>query len=507
MRRLLIVLAVVGLALPGTAAASTTLTPRVTASSVVVRVTIANPGSAALRVPKASFLPQAFSVTRNGAPVAYVGPIAKTRPSDLVIPAHGRRTVTVDLSRAFAFTTTGRYVFALRGARVSATIAARPAWTPARAQTATRVAGITYVGCDAGQQTQVATAVTDTLAYVTEVQTYFANRQAGARYVQWFGTFDATRWATVRSHFSAMGTLLTSGAIGADCSGTGCGGSDTFAYVYPTDTATHTVHLCTQFWLADPTGTDSKAGTLVHELSHFDDIGATTDWVYGQSSAASLAVSNADRAVENADNHEYMAENTPAIADNAPAVTVSTATADFGALTVGTAGTPVTVSVTNTGDAAMTMGAISVPSPFSTSDDACSSRILAVGATCTVGLGFLPTTVGAWSVSLVIPTDAVNAAVPIALSGAGTAVPVPDPVPAPAPTPKVAAKTGRGSLTVTSDIATTILLQVKRRGKWVPMRTVAAKAGATVLKLKRGTYRVVTDPKGAAKPGKAVVVR
>ena len=48
---------------------------------------------------------------------------------------------------------------------------------------------------------------------------------------------------------------------------------------------------------------------------------------------------------------------------------------------------------------------------------------------------------------------------------------------------------------------------VKRGKKWVPVRTIAAKPGANVLKLKKGTYRIVTDPKGTPKPGKALVVR
>ncbi|KAI0681659.1 lysine-specific metallo-endopeptidase, partial [Cerioporus squamosus] len=60
------------------------------------------------------------------------------------------------------------------------------------------------------------------------------------------------------------------------------------------------------------TGTDSRAGTLVHESSHFTKNGGTQDYVYGQSSAKSLAKSNPSEAIFNADNHEYFAENNPA---------------------------------------------------------------------------------------------------------------------------------------------------------------------------------------------------
>jgi peptidyl-Lys metalloendopeptidase len=71
--------------------------------------------------------------------------------------------------------------------------------------------------------------------------------------------------------------------------------------------------VCKAFWSAPMTGTDSKGGTLVHEMSHFNVVAGTDDWVYGQSGAASLAVSNPSQAIDNADSHEYFGENTPAL--------------------------------------------------------------------------------------------------------------------------------------------------------------------------------------------------
>jgi peptidyl-Lys metalloendopeptidase len=69
--------------------------------------------------------------------------------------------------------------------------------------------------------------------------------------------------------------------------------------------------LCNAFWNAPATGTDSKAGTIVHESSHWTAAGGTGDYAYGQSAAKSLATSNPNNAVMNADSHEYFAENTP----------------------------------------------------------------------------------------------------------------------------------------------------------------------------------------------------
>lgn len=84
-----------------------------------------------------------------------------------------------------------------------------------------------------------------------------------------------------------------------------------YAYVYPTQP--YTIYLCNAFWSAPSTGTDSKAGTLVHEMSHFNVVASTDDWAYGQTAAKSLARSNPSRAIDNADSHEYFAENTPAL--------------------------------------------------------------------------------------------------------------------------------------------------------------------------------------------------
>lgn len=68
------------------------------------------------------------------------------------------------------------------------------------------------------------------------------------------------------------------------------------------------VYLCPAFWEAPGTGVDSKAGTLVHEASHFIVNGGTQDHKYGQKASKELAISNPEWAILNADSHEYFAE-------------------------------------------------------------------------------------------------------------------------------------------------------------------------------------------------------
>jgi peptidyl-Lys metalloendopeptidase len=82
-----------------------------------------------------------------------------------------------------------------------------------------------------------------------------------------------------------------------------------YAYVYPNQP--YIVYLCSVFWNAPLSGTDSKGGTIIHELSHFTAVAGTDDFAYGQTNAKALAKSNPSQALFNADNHEYFAENTP----------------------------------------------------------------------------------------------------------------------------------------------------------------------------------------------------
>ncbi|CAE6336404.1 unnamed protein product [Rhizoctonia solani] len=166
---------------------------------------------------------------------------------------------------------------------------------------------IGYTSCTSARQTLIATAANSANTYVSAANSYLAGISSGTtRYTTWFGTFTSARFSTVKSHFSSIGTDATSTTY--DCT---CTDSGTYAYVYPGSPGY--VYLCGAFWNAPNTGTDSRAGTIVHEQSHFTVNGGTDDHVYGQSGAKSLAISNPANAVDNADNHEYFAENNPAL--------------------------------------------------------------------------------------------------------------------------------------------------------------------------------------------------
>lgn len=166
----------------------------------------------------------------------------------------------------------------------------------------------TFESCSTTRQSSIKTALTSARSYGINSDNYFASRTYSTvttRYRTWFGTSSSTRFNTVKGNYDRIEYALSNTRLTFNC---GCT-SSAYAYVYPTQP--YRIYLCKAFWSAPNTGTDSKAGTIIHELSHFDVLANTDDIVYGQTGARNLATSSPSQAVRNADNHEYFSENTP----------------------------------------------------------------------------------------------------------------------------------------------------------------------------------------------------
>lgn len=90
-----------------------------------------------------------------------------------------------------------------------------------------------------------------------------------------------------------------------------------------------------------------------------------------------------------------------------------------------------TVTVTNDGNADLVLGTIAsvdgLLAPFSIFADNCSGQTVVPAGSCTLGVRFAPTAVGASSDSFDIPSnDAASPSVPVAVSGTGTSLATPD---------------------------------------------------------------------------------
>ncbi|HJW47611.1 MAG TPA: M35 family metallo-endopeptidase [Lysobacter sp.] len=287
-----------------------------------------------------------FQVSRNGEAVQYEGPMIKRgdkpEAADFAIIKAGEslRTV-VDLSGGYDMSKSGEYIVTLSsplqhaslssGAMLKTanglpmTIQSAPLrlWVDGADLLAkgdnqamgkkppsgggTVVNGVSYVGCTTSQINTAGNAVVEARNYSENGKGYLNTGTVGPRYTTWFGAYTSQRYSTATQHFVDIDAAMdqNAGQVKINC---GCNQSY-YAYVYPT--RPYEIFVCRAFWNAPLTGTDSKAGTLIHEMSHFNAVAGTDDHVYGQAGAKNLANTNPTAALDNADSHEYFAENTP----------------------------------------------------------------------------------------------------------------------------------------------------------------------------------------------------
>ena len=303
---------------------------------VLVTVTVSNPHRHTVRVLK-WFTPvegveePLFAVTRDGQPVAYIGAHYK-RPAvtgrDYISLRSGESiTHTVNLADYYDLSQSGQYeVFyavasfqlfdekanafnfrdSLTSEKVSISVEGRaPKGKPTPPPTPVP-GGNAFNACTVEQQDLLVAARNQAKTYASESSNYLNSNNSGTpRYVEWFGAFSSSRYNTVKSNFSAISNAMTNAGITFDCK---CK-QNYYAYVYPNQP--YNIYLCRVFWQAPLSGTDSKAGTLIHEMSHFNVVAGTDDVVYGQTGARNLADTDPNAAITNADSHEYFAENTP----------------------------------------------------------------------------------------------------------------------------------------------------------------------------------------------------
>ncbi len=340
----ILVFAVLGV-LQGVAAATGSLSALLQTDSptygvsdaMVVRFTLANNGSEPVQVLpwntplEGKFTAPIFKVQSNGQEVAYIGPMVK-RPAptagDYITIKPGEAvSATLNLAEGYAAYNAGSYSISfdanlailggpsakLNGASVAPNISAATTLVlsenrPIPPSPAPKQA--TYTGCTTSETNTLSNAHASAEAIATEAHSALNNaptsqRSTAPRYLKWFGTHTQSRYATVEGNFNAISGALSNQVITFNCN---CN-EPYYAYVYANNP--YEIYICNYFWTAPRTGTDSQAGTIVHEVSHFTVVADTDDHAYGQTLCANLASSTPDLAIENADSHEYFAENTP----------------------------------------------------------------------------------------------------------------------------------------------------------------------------------------------------
>jgi peptidyl-Lys metalloendopeptidase len=305
------------------------------ADDLIAKVTIINDTQETVLVPKWQVPGQVleadiFAVTQDGHPAPYVGRVVKRPapgPSDFIRLAPGKSIQgRTELSRHYDLLDGGEYLIAfrmdlgvgqhdaLRRPTDEVYSEAVAVWRDAPVRVKTDLgslnvlvgeATVTTVGC--GSSDNVTNAISGAKSYATNAKNYMQTHTVstvGPRYTTWFGSPTTTYVSAVTNHYVKIEDAFLNKPITIDCTCT----DSYYAYVYKNDP--YRIHVCNAYRSAPTTGTDSKAGTLIHEMSHFTVVADTDDWAYGQTSCKKLA-SRAGKATDNADSHEYFAENTP----------------------------------------------------------------------------------------------------------------------------------------------------------------------------------------------------
>jgi len=174
-----------------------------------------------------------------------------------------------------------------------------------------------YVGCNPAQINALQKALDNARNAVSEAT--IAVNSENTVYERWFGRWDQRRASDVRRSLSAIKAVLDETVLVMHCSRpyeNGCSGS-IYANVWP-DNA-YNINICNNFFNLPQLSGDKReagfnhvgtmAGTLVHEVSHFNIVAATDDHIYGRGRSIELALESPGLAVRNADSYQYFVED------------------------------------------------------------------------------------------------------------------------------------------------------------------------------------------------------
>lgn len=315
--------------------------------SINIKYTLTNISDKAVYVlkwhtPLEGFYNDIFNIVKDGKRVGYIGPMVKRgmpTPDDYIMLKPGESAnATLDLATAYEIYDTGQYSVQMAYDILDAkwangkTLQKIEAFNPVKAQASTvmfilkegrkaiapkpierGVKGVPVFKNCSGDQQQTLTGALSSAQWIALVAdtalrtTPMDVCPSARRYATWFGAYDANRYTTVWDDFDKIRDALENKTMTFNCD---CN-KDAYAYVHPN--SPYEIYLCKAFWPAPMNGTDSKAGTIVHETSHFTVVAGTKDNAYGQTACQKLAKDDPARAINNADSHEYFAEDTPPI--------------------------------------------------------------------------------------------------------------------------------------------------------------------------------------------------
>ena len=143
-----------------------------------------------------------------------------------------------------------------------------------------------------------------------------------------------------------------------------------------------------------------------------------------------------------------------------PAISLSSTALTFGVQAVATASAPQTITVTNTGNASLTVSRIATTGDFDETDT-CTTASIAVNSTCTIQVRFLPTTTGSRSGVLTVYGNVAGGQATATLSGTGGAAAaiVLNPIALTFPSTTINATSQAQNITISNTSGSTLALQ------------------------------------------------
>ena len=280
-----------------------------------------------------------FSITRDGEMVPYDGILVKRGPpsEDDYVRIRAKTSVlsSVDLSEAYSFNSAGPYkvnlqtkitFFADRSTNSSTQLVVSNFQELSfiqninqskltRGEVARRTVTLNSFSLKAESarvpkfdgrysSSDMSTATT---AYTAAYNVLYKSAQSvtgkPSLYKTWFGTAYSGYMNTVQGNYLSIKSAMERYTFTLYFHGSGCK-RNTYAYTYK---GTTTVYLCDVYFLAPTLGSNSKMGTIVHEMSHA--VAYTDDTEYGEQDCQYLARNSPSKAIKNADNYEYFSES------------------------------------------------------------------------------------------------------------------------------------------------------------------------------------------------------
>lgn len=181
-----------------------------------------------------------------------------------------------------------------------------------------------FQGCTKDERVIIKRAIGDAKGLAVFAAAAIADNEI---YARWFGKYTPAQAEIVRHNLKSIAGAIRSGAVTAQCDpvrGDACE-IDFYAFVYEDEP--YLIHFCPRFFnqpamsalrpggLFSNNGT--RAGTVIHEISHFRVIGRTLDTCYARDVCEEMAQDDAAAAIGNADSYQYFAEDVVHFSDRA----------------------------------------------------------------------------------------------------------------------------------------------------------------------------------------------